>query len=76
MKKIISNELAQCHECVPGIKKLPLPVFVIILTVAAVNVGVWVCVGIVLVSPNITAQAEDSGRIAIIVLYSVLLTPS
>jgi hypothetical protein len=50
MKQIISNKLAQYHDHIPGLKRLPLPVFGIILAVAVINISVWVAVGIVLVS--------------------------
>ncbi|KAI9702556.1 MAG: hypothetical protein M1836_001036 [Candelina mexicana] len=44
----LSNKAASCHERTPILRSLPLPVVSIILTIAAVNVAVWIAVGVVL----------------------------
>jgi hypothetical protein len=53
MKKRVSDKAAEYHQFIPGIRKLPLPVFGIILIIAVVNALVWVGVGVVLVSSQI-----------------------
>ena len=45
-----SKKAASYHGRIPGVKRLPLPVFGIILTIGVANILVWVAVGIVLVS--------------------------
>lgn len=49
LKAHLSNKAALCHERTPLLRKLPPSVVYIILTIAVVNVAVWVAVGIVLV---------------------------
>jgi high-affinity nickel-transport protein len=47
-----SKKAALYHERIPGLKRLPLPVVAIILSIGVANILVWVVVGIVLVSPT------------------------
>ena len=50
VKQSISNKAAEYHRLIPGLRKLPLPVFGIILVVALMNIVILVVIGIMLVS--------------------------
>ncbi len=49
-KRSVWNKAALYCERIPVIRRLPLPVIGIIVTIGAVNIAVWVVVGIILVS--------------------------
>ena len=62
LRTSFSKKAALYHERIPGLKRLPLPVVAIILSIGVANILVWVVVGIVLVSPpNFSSMGVTDG---------------
>ena len=48
-KMLLMKKIQTTHRQMPGVKKVPLSAIGIIVLVAAINILVWICMGIILV---------------------------
>ena len=49
-KMLMMRKIQTTHSQMPGVRKVPLRAIGIIVLIAVINTGVWICMGIILVS--------------------------
>ncbi|KAI9845242.1 MAG: hypothetical protein M1837_004997 [Sclerophora amabilis] len=72
LKDQVARKAAEYHDRLPLVRKLPLPVVGIIFGVAAVNAGIWIALGVVLV-PVTCKMHPWEWTLTLLELHSIIM---